>query len=774
MRLLTSGITFASMMLGLSFIPLFPQPLPVLIAFLIAFGSYQKPHLSVAIGGLIIGFGMMYNLASMNFIAMLGPPVVRAAIVAALMYFFVALPLRFRSCEDAMAIDIGIMAATLLFFGETYIFAVPLLLTVSVLFKRTQGALALTYYAMISVPLQIMQFAQIIPTIARSDWWQDPLGVPPLYVPLSGIFQGMQEGMNQFRLFDQSKVVSVISSQLTASPPASANVVGSALSQYLDSFPGIILFLALVLCLIFVVSIFAEEFSRKNYAMRAEVLFPAFGAAGITALFFLLATAMQQPLAFRAQLNTMQMALGIVMTILFAVPIAYANYLPKKRALIEERSKLVMAKAEELQAKLQDFKILLGKTKVIPVDTNLPEGNMLLIEDKLNDIIAKTTAKLYDPAELNERLAEMNSSMNVAIDNLTPELAKVVEEYQLQVNYEYTVWLKKLRALGFEAKTDVKADFQKDMLLEARVENIRQILETSRVLANEVSHTVDESYSIIRALFDQTLPEESRTIAFAKQQMEKKVAPWFATDALFTALINWKALYGKEISTFVEHLRNALAELVNLNAQAAALQPILGEHYVTIKNSLEQAQLTKRSIETRALSVPDLPLIREALEASLAASKDVLSTLYVLMERKETSIEALLPVKEDFWEKNVSLKEQTAFALQAIAEAPKQEYNKIVVVLPNMLSRISTCIDTLTIYSDKEELLLNYPVAKTAIEEQLKQKKRVSPKDLPFETRYAEEYLRLFYTSQGGKHREFSYDEDSSMLVKKHEKDTEG
>ena len=752
------------MAVGLSFIPLFPQPLPALIAFLIAFGAYEKPQFAMPVGGLMIGLSMLYHLSSMNFVAMLGVPEVRVGVVAALLYFFVALPIRFRTCEDAIAINIGIMAATLLFFGQTYIFAVPLLLTVAVLFKKTQGVLALSYYAMIAVPLQIMQFSQIIPTIRRTDWWMDPMGVPPLYVPLNGVFKGMQDAMTQFRLFDQSRVVSIISTQFTAPPPASASAVGSALSQYTDSFPGIILFLALVLCLIFIVSTFAGELNRKNFAMRAEILFPALGASAITALFYLLATLMQQPLAFRAQLNTAQMTVGVFTTLLFALPMSYVSYASKRRALIEEHSKKVVAKTQELSAKLQAFEALLAKAKTIPVDASGPESQMLIIKDKLSDIITKTAAKLYEPVELLEKFKEMDTNMSLAIDNLTPDLYRVVKEYQLQVNYEYTAWLKKLRALGFEAKTDVKADFQKDLPLEARVENIRQILETSRTLASEISQTVQETYSIIRALYDQTLPEQSRIITFAEQQLEKKIAPWFATDALFTAQTNWKTLYGKDVSKSKEYLQNSLAELTSLNVQTETLQPTLGDQYQKIMNCIERTQNLERSLKIKVLSVANLPFLRDALETSLAISKEVLSTLHELMERKEASIERLLPVREGFWEKNAALKEQTASAINAIAEAPKRELNKTLAELPKALSQISTCIDTLTVYADKEELLLNYPVAKTAIEDLLKLKKRISPRDLPFDTRYAEEYLRLFYTSQGNRNREFSYDEENLTL----------
>jgi hypothetical protein len=765
LKLLTSGVTFVSMVLSLSFIPLFPQPLPVLIAFLIAFGAFQKPQYSMPVGALLIGLGMIYHLASMNFIAMLGPLEARVLFIAVLLYFFVALPIRFHSCEDAIAINIGIMAASLLFFTQTYIFAVPLLLTVAVLFKKTQGGLALSYYVMISVPLQIMQFSELIRTITRTEWWLDPLGVPPLFVSLNGIFKDMQDSMTQFRLFDSSKVVGVISSQITSSPPASASVVGSALSQYLDSFPGIILFLTLVLSLIFAISTIAPEFTKKSYALRMEVLLSALSAAGITAMFFLLAIAMQSPLAFRAQINTAQIATGVLVTILIALPLSYVNYAPKKRALIEERSKRVMAKAQELTGKLQAFETLMGKSKLIPADVSSPEGKMLLIKDRLNEIIAKTTAKLYDPSELDDTFSEMNKKIGVEIESLFPELGKVLEEYQLQVNYEYTVWLKKLKSLGFEPKTVVKADFQKDMPLEARIDNIREVLENSRVLANEVSQTVEQTYGIIRMLYDPSLPEQSRTIFFVKQQLAENVAPWFATNVLFTAITSWKMLYGKDVSKSVEYLLTSLDALISLDTPRENLQPALGKHYPGVADCITRAEDLKRSIENKTITVVDLAFIKNAVETSLNISKDVLSTLYELMETKEASIENLLPIREAFWEKNISLKEQTASAIKIIVDAPKQELNKTMAALPKTLSQLHICIDTLVVYSEKEELLLNYPVAKTAIEDLLKQKKRVSALDLPFDARYAEEYLRLFYISQTK--NAFSYDEANLTLVKK-------
>jgi hypothetical protein len=67
-------------------------------------------------------------------------------------------------------------------------------------------------------------------------------------------------------------------------------------------------------------------------------------------------------------------------------------------------------------------------------------------------------------------------------------------------------------------------------------------------------------------------------------------------------------------------------------------------------------------------------------------------------------------------------------------------------------------------YNEKEELLLNYPIARIAIEDLFRQKKNVSAQDLPFEPKYAEEYLRLFYSE---KYREFAFDDANMLLTRR-------
>ena len=82
LRVLTFAVTFVSMAMGLSFIPLFPQPLPILISFMVAAVTYGYPQVGMPIGCGVIGLALMYQLSALNFVSMLSDnPIVRAAVI---------------------------------------------------------------------------------------------------------------------------------------------------------------------------------------------------------------------------------------------------------------------------------------------------------------------------------------------------------------------------------------------------------------------------------------------------------------------------------------------------------------------------------------------------------------------------------------------------------------------------------------------------------------------------------------------------------------------
>ncbi len=70
----------------------------------------------------------------------------------------------------------------------------------------------------------------------------------------------------------------------------------------------------------------------------------------------------------------------------------------------------------------------------------------------------------------------------------------------------------------------------------------------------------------------------------------------------------------------------------------------------------------------------------------------------------------------------------------------------------------------LSVYSERKEFLLNYPIAEAAIEERLQVKEQLFPQDLPFQPQFAAEYLRLYYSARFG---EYAFDKDNSTLTKR-------
>ena len=90
--------------------------------------------------------------------------------------------------------------------------------------------------------------------------------------------------------------------------------------------------------------------------------------------------------------------------------------------------------------------------------------------------------------------------------------------------------------------------------------------------------------------------------------------------------------------------------------------------------------------------------------------------------------------------------------------------NQILENLPIALNNIHDAIQTLTIYADRKEFLLNYPTAKTAITQQLKQKEKLTPSDLPFHPQFAAQYLQLYYTQH---YDQYIFDKAESMLKKR-------
>jgi hypothetical protein len=764
LRIITFLVTLVAMALGMSFLPLFPQPLPIILAVLVAFITFQYPMYGMPIGGAVIGIGLMYHLAELYFISYLGATLVRTAVIVVWMALFVGLPIIFHRYKSALAIDFGILAVTMLFFAPTYFLAIPLILASAVYFKK-YVALTVVYYTLISVPIQILQyFKYTVAVIARPDWWNAAGSSPPLFISLNSIFANLNSTISQFRLYDTSQVVYAITGQLTWTPNFNGRNLSAALSQYRDSAPGLIMFLIIVVGLALALIYFTRIFVKESSIGSGNKIFPCFTATIAAALFFILLSALQQPLAFTADVSAATIMLGTLATLLFTLPVAFIDYTPKQTTTTSE----ITVKTKALIDRLQVFEGQLNNVKDnIPVDVSSPEGKMLVIKDSLEDTLRKSEARFYETEDLDEKFKELEK-LGKDLDGLESELNTILLEYQIFVNCEFSNWIGKLKDSGLDVKSTVDADFQKELPLDARIEAIKQILEGGRVLAHDVVQIAEPIYGIIRPLYDPSLPEKSRAIEFTLQKLEQKESPWIAIEALYSSLNNWKRQYGADILDSMKYLKNSLKPIADLSSEGEVLPAIFGENLPKVLDYAKKAEAMKltaeKKIEKDQLNIVDVIALKDDIQSFLNISKDVLSMLYAELISEEDSIERLLPTKDYLWEQNSTLRERLKKATETLSNPSNYKINQIMENLPIYLSYVDEAVQTLAVYNERKEFLLNYPTAEASIEELLKQKKRLSPQDLPFQAKFAGEYLRLYYTQRFS---EFSFDKENFLLTKK-------
>jgi len=764
LKLFTFLITTIAMALGMSLLPIFPQPLPILLAVLVAFVAFKSPRLGMPIGGTIIGLGLLFNLAELRFISFLGDTSVRVAFVAVWMALFVVLPLLSNRHKSALAVDFGILAVTSLFFGPTYFLAIPLILASAVFFKKNV-VLTVVYYVLISVPLQIMQYyTYVIKPITRPDWWVEAGTSPPLMVSLSSIAKDLTLPMTQFRLYDTSKVIYDIAGQTTWVPDWKGVTIKDALTQYLDSVPGLLMFVVIVVGLALTLIFFTRILVKEGLIGNGDKLFPCFTATLAAALFFILLSALQVPLAFTADVSPPTMVLGIFATFLFTLPVMFMDYAPKQRASNQE----IAEKAQATIDNLGVFEEELGKVKAsIPVSVSLPEGKMLVIKDSLEDTLRNASRRSYEQDELDVKFTELDQ-LGRDIDVLEGDLNAILAEYQIFAYCEFSNWVGKLKEAGLNVKTTVTAVYPKEMTLEQRIEAIKQVVDAGKALTKEVIEVVDPIYGIIRPLYDPSLPEKCRAVEFANEKLGKKEAPWIAIEALYSSLNNWKRQYGAEIQASMRYLQKSLVPIAVLGCQSEVLPAVFGENTPKVLGYAKKAEAMKTAAETRAgkekLEILDVIALKDDVQSFLEISNDILSMLYHGLVSDEEAIDRLLPTKDYLWEKNSILRERLKQATETLANPSSYKINQIMENLPQYLSWVDEAVQTMGVYSERKEFLLNYPLAKAAIEERLKEKEQLVPKDLPFPPRFAAEYLRLYYTARFG---EYAFDKDTSMLTKR-------
>jgi hypothetical protein len=569
--------------------------------------------------------------------------------------------------------------------------------------------------------------------------------------------------MGQFRLYDSSIVVNAITSQVTSNAVPTGRSIRDALHQYLDSLPGIFLLIAIVVGLALALIFLSTTFLKKDDESYLGKLMPCLIATASAALFFIIVGGLQGALAFTADIDAGTVVLGSLATLLFTLPVAFINYTPVQATTspeVTEKTKALMSKLQILEDELKIVK------ENVSVDVSSPEGKMLVIKDSLEDTLRKSELGFYKTQDLNRKFEELKK-FGRDIDGLESELDTILYEFQVFANCEFSNCIGKLKDIGFDVKSTVSSDFEKGMPLDARIQAIKQILEGGRIVAQDVIQVTEPLYGIIRYLYDPSLPEKNKATELTLQRLEEKESAWIALEALYSALNNWRRQYGADILDSVKYLKNSLTPIASLSGKSDVLPLIFGEDTQKVLEYAKKAEAIRLTLEKKAdkdpLNIIDIIALMDGLQSFLGISKDILSILYTDLTYEEDAIERLLPTKDYYWEENNNLRERLKKATETLSTPQNYKANQIMENLPIYLSYVDEAVQKLAVDKERKEFLLNYPTAEAAIEERLKQKKSVSSQDLPFQTKFAGEYLRLYYTQRFG---EFSFDKENLQLAK--------
>jgi chromosome segregation ATPase len=524
------------------------------------------------------------------------------------------------------------------------------------------------------------------------------------------------------------------------------------------------MFAVIVVGLALTLMFFTRFMVKEGILGYGDKFFQCFTATLAAAIFFILLSSLQVPLAFTADISPTTMLLGIFATLLFTLPILFIDTTPKQTTSLSE----LKAKAESLKDKLGILQAQIDNVKEnIPVIVSAPEGKCLIIKDSLDEMLKKIVMRDLDQSDLDKKFAEL-SQLSMDKDAAEAELNKILSEYQIFANCEFSDWVGKLKVVGLTIKTTTSTNYENEMPLEQRIEAIKQVLESGRALVKEVVAVVEPIYGIIKPLYDPSLPEKSRAVEFANEKLLKKEAPWIAVEALYNSLNNWKRQYSSEIQASMRYLRNSINPIANLSFQSETLPSVFGENTDKVLNYAKKAESMKEVAEQRAekekVDILDLIALKEDVQVFISMSNDILSMLYNSLVNDEEAIDRLLPTKDYLWEKNSTLRDRLKTTTEILSSTSNYQINQIMENLPKYLSYVDEAVQTLAAYTERKEFLLNYPLAEAAIEDQLKVKEKLLPQDLPFHPRFAAEYLRLYYTQRFG---DYAFDKDNLILTKR-------
>lgn len=743
-KILTFLITIASMMVGFVLIPLLPSPLPLIVAFLVAYAVYRNPSVGALVGSLIIGLGLFYHLSRIEFFELFPNPLFRVFVMAVMILPFIVAPAMMADNLTVIAMDIGIIAVSLLFFKPIFYLAVPLILIFATIYKKRSVLVTFSYYIFISMPLQVMQYLKTF----------QPGATPPLYTPLDVIHRDIQGSMSIVSLTEIIRVFHVIGGQM-GKDTAKGRILGDALASYIDSLPGMFFFLIIISGLVSAAALITlklpESFKKTQipgrYMGALVYILPVFMASATNIIFFTLLDYLQRPLAFQAVVNPSILLVSTCFTLVYSAPISLSKYMLDLRKVLARQSEELGRGAKALLADVQYYLGLINQT-VDPVPKSLAslKTRMLIMADELKEVVAKASEGRMNLKEVDASMRRVFIEQKKEINNFHGLLGVALDEYYIKIKFEYLEAVSEIRELGLDLDPPEVLDLPSDSPLEAKIECIEKAMDAGRAVVEDLIATSDKIYETICSLFEPSLPRDSPIIQISREKVGED-EPWVIIDAILASLKNWERHYSADIVKSTKPIRDSVETIIELSKREDPLMPILGDRFRMIVALSEEVAKKDFGMEERDLKVLKVILIRDTILATVEVVGRVIGILHDHLQFLEDAIGSLQPVEDYEWNRNLTLVDRMNSSLEVINNYGRYEINDIISHLYRVLSYIDEAVDTIEYYSERREMLLNYRIIEKKMDRVLREKEEVRLEDLGVSEKYGREYLKLYHRS---------------------------
>ena len=739
-RAITIIVTAISMALSFTLIPLLPQPLPVIVALLVAYLVYRDPPMGAFVGSMIIAFGVFYHLSRIGFFLLFPPPWVRMLVMVVLLLPFFLVSTQLFTNIAIISMDIGILAVSLLFFKSTYYLAIPIILVFATIYRKRGLIVTFSYYLFISLPLQIMQYLKTFQVGM----------VPPLYTPLDVVFTDIQQAMEQVSLEEIQKILGVIMRQILM-VNGNGGELQPALSSYVNSLPGMIFFILIISALISVAALLTlklpEPLKRSRLPRRyMDVLIyviPVGVAIFTNVVFFVLLDILQGPLAFQASVDPTILMLSTSFTLFLSAPVSLSKYIVDLRDVLADRKAELKNKAESLLEEAEHYIWLMNL-----LGDPIPQGfislhtRMLIVADELKDTIVLSSDGLSTLKEVDPLMRRVFTHLQEEVSNFRWQLDIALDDYYIKIKFEFLESAREIRELGLEVKLPEINDPPKDAPLDEKVESILWVIDAGGNLVETLISTSDKIYEIICSLFEPSLPGVSPIIQISKEKQESD-EPWVIIDAILASLRNWEKQYSAEILRSTKPIQDSVDAVIELRKREGALLPILGDRFTLISDLAGKLEVRDfgRDDDLKVLRVI---LIRDTIFSTVDVVARVVGVLYDHLRELEADIDSLMPMEDYEWNKNLTLLDRMNTSLGVINRYESHEINEIISHLYRVLSYIDEAVDTVQYYNERKELLLNYRILEKKIGRILADNDQVSLDDLGVSEKFGREYLKLY------------------------------